>query len=188
MIEPWTTLDRTQRGDYRIFSVRQDVNRSPATGQAHDFYVIEAPDWVNVVPVTPDGQIVAVRQYRHGTGTVTLEIPGGMMDPDDPDPLAAGAREMREETGYAAERLIDLGPVAPNPSLQNNRCHTALALGATRAGPQRLDGTEDIEVVLLDPSEVPGLIARGVITHALVVAAFYLFEHYVRAHPGVLPG
>lgn len=185
-IEPWTTLGHEPQGDYRVFSVRQDLARSPETGREHDFYVIESSDWINVIPMTPDGQIVCVRQFRHGTKEITLEVPGGMIDPEDDGPMAAGLRELREETGYTAERIVNLGAIAPNPALQNNRCYSALALGARPEGAQRLDGAEEIEVVLVDPEEVPGLVARGVITHALVVVAFYLFEHYVRAHPDVL--
>jgi 8-oxo-dGTP pyrophosphatase MutT (NUDIX family) len=145
----------------------------------HPFYVIEATDWVNIIPVTPEGQLVFIRQYRHGVREVTLEVPGGMVDPGETAAEAA-RREMHEETGYDTEQIIHLGGVAPNPAIQNNLCHSYLALDARPAGTQNLEGTEEIEVVLVDPAEVPGLIVSGQITHALVVTAFYLYDQYVK--------
>jgi len=181
MPEPWPLLNRSLRGDYRVFTVHEETSRAPATGTTHDFYVIDSPNWVNVVPVTSDGQLVFVRQYRHGTKAVTLEIPGGMVDPGDDGPAAAGLRELREETGYTSDQVIDLGVVEPNPAIQSNRCYTVLAPDAYRAGPPQPDGTEDLDVVLIDPATVPQRIRRGEITHALVVAAFYLYDAWRRA-------
>lgn len=178
MVEEWEKLDSAPQGHYRVFDVRKDVTRSPASGKEYDFYVIEAADWVNVIPLTPDGQVVCIRQYRHGTEEVTLEVPGGIVDPGDADPAAAAWREMREETGYDAEAMVPLGAVAPNPALQNNRCHTYLARGAYPNGAQALDGAEEIDVVLVNLEDVPALIAEGHITHALVVVAFYLLDRY----------
>ena len=180
MIEPWEPLESRPRGSYKVFDVRADRSRSRQTGREHEFYVIESSPWVNIIPLTADGRVVCVRQYRHGTREVTLEVPGGMVDPEDGSPRAAARREMREETGYDSDRLIDLGSVAPNPAIQNNRCHTYLALDARPAGHQRLDGAEEIEVVLIDPADVPGYIADGTISHALVVVAFYLYDQWRR--------
>jgi len=181
MPEPWPLLNRSLRGDYRVFTVHEETSRAPATGTTHDFYVIDSPNWVNVVPVTPAEQLVFVRQYRHGTKEVTLEIPGGMVDPGDDGPAAAGLRELREETGYTSDRLIDLGVVEPNPAIQSNRCYTLLAADAYRVGPPEPDGSEDLDVVLIDPATVPQRIRGGEITHALVVAAFYLYDAWRRA-------
>ncbi len=147
------------------------------SGSAHDFFVLDAPDWVNVIPLTPDNQVVCVRQYRAGTDTVTLEIPGGMIDPEDPTPTAAAAREMREETGYLADRYESLGAVDPNPAIQSNRCHTICAIDAYRGGPQNLEGSEVIDVELVDLSDIPSLITTGRITHSLVITAFYLLDN-----------
>ena len=183
LIGPWQRIATEPQGHYRVFDVRQDRSRSPRTGRTHTFYVIESPAWVNIIPLTPDGQIVFIRQYRHGTGEVTLEVPGGMVDPHDAAPADAARREMMEETGYDAETVVDLGSVAPNPAIQNNRCYTYLALDAWEAGPQRLEGAEEVEVVLVDPADVPHLVMSGQISHALVVVAFYLFDQYRAAHP-----
>jgi ADP-ribose pyrophosphatase len=183
MIEPWNKLDSTPQGDYYVFNVRQDRVRAPEGG-THDFYVIESNDWVNVIPLTADGQVVCIRQFRHGTEAVTLEIPGGMVDPGE-SPAAAAARELLEETGYEAEAIVPLGAVDPNPAIQNNRCHTYLAKGACRVAEQALDGTEDIDVDLVDLDAIPRLITSGRITHALVVVAFYLFDqhHHTEKRP-----
>ena len=180
MIKPWERLSSARRGDYRVFTVREDESRSPQTGRPHSFYVIESSDWVNVIPVTPEGELVFIKQYRHGTAEITLEVPGGLVDPGETAAQAA-RREMREETGYDADELVYLGEVAPNPAIQNNVCCTYLARNARPIGPQRLEGTEEIEVVLVDPTDVPALVAQRKITHALVVVAFYLYDYFQRA-------
>ncbi len=95
MIRPWKKLRSTPIGDFRIFKLRSDVCLSPRTGKEHDFYVLDSVNWVNVLAVTPDRQLVMVEQYRHGSNTVELEIPGGMMDPGETDPVVAAVRELR---------------------------------------------------------------------------------------------
>src|ERR1700722_17745470 len=100
MIQPWKKIDSKPAGDFRIFTVRSERKISPRTDAEHSFYVIDSVDWVNVIAVTPDDQLVMIEQYRHGTDTVELEIPGGMIDAHDASPAAAGIRELREETGY----------------------------------------------------------------------------------------
>ncbi|MDX1548024.1 MAG: NUDIX hydrolase [Rhodothermales bacterium] len=179
MIEPWESVDAQPRGDYKVFRVREERRRSPQTGEAHPFFVIEAGDWINIIPLTDEGQVVCIRQYRHGREEVTLEVPGGMVDAGE-TPEQAARREMREETGYEAGEIVYLGAVAPNPAIQDNLCHSFLALGARAAGPPRPEGTEIIEVTHVDAAAVPGLIVEGQITHALTVTAFYYFEHWQR--------
>jgi 8-oxo-dGTP pyrophosphatase MutT (NUDIX family) len=115
-----------------------------------------------------------VQQYRHGTRSVTLEIPGGLIDPND-SPEEAARRELLEETGYRGESLISLGAVHPNPAIQNNLCHTFLARNVYRASKQNQDEREDIEVVVMPLLEIPRLIREGTITHSLVIVAFYRF-------------
>lgn len=170
MVEHWEKLCGKLLADYRIMRVRQDRSRSPRTGAEHDFIVLEMVNWINIVPVTVAGRVVMIRQYRHGTGEVGLEIPGGVIDPGE-DPLAAAGRELREETGYEAAEIAAIGQVAPNPAIQDNRCYSFIARGAYRAGVQELDAGEDIEVVEIARQEIPQLIETGEINHGLVIVA-----------------
>ena len=172
--ELWKILSSTREKGYRVFNLRTDRARSPRTGEAYDFFVIESSDWVNVIPLTPDNRVVLIEQYRHGTREITLEIPGGLINDHD-TPAAAASRELREETGYREEDLISLGWVHPNPAIQGNRCYTFVAKNVVLEGSQMLDEKEDIEVVLYPLREIPGLIRGGAIKHSLVIAAFYRF-------------
>jgi 8-oxo-dGTP pyrophosphatase MutT (NUDIX family) len=176
---PWPTLSSRPIADYHILKVRMDRCESPRTGKAHDFVVIETADWVNVVAITPDEQVVLIEQYRFGRQSVTLEIPGGMIDAGESQ-LAAGQRELLEETGYTARSFTLLGSVEPNPAFQNNRCYTVLAEGAMRdeKSAQHLDEKEDIGVSLQPLSSIPRLLRDGAITHALVWTAFQQLDLY----------
>ncbi|MBU6281450.1 NUDIX hydrolase [bacterium] len=175
-IRPWERLESETVWNCRVFSLRRDRSRSPRTGDDHDFFVLDACDWVNVVPITPDDRVVLVRQYRHGVADFTLEIPGGMVDPEDESPQHAARREMLEETGYDSDDVVPLGQIHPNPAIQGNRCHTFLARGATLVAKPSFDGTEEAEVELVPVEDLPRLVAEGVISHALVVVAFYWHE------------
>jgi len=170
----WKVISSNRDKSYRVFSLRTDRAVSPRTGRDHDFFILESSSWVNVIPITPQGDVVLVRQYRHGTRDITLEIPGGLVEKKDTPEMAA-VRELHEETGYRASEMISLGSVHPNPAIQNNQCYTFLARDVSLAGEQHQDEKEDIEVLILPLSEIPRLIRNGDITHALVLAAFYRF-------------
>jgi 8-oxo-dGTP pyrophosphatase MutT (NUDIX family) len=172
MIQPWKQISWESLIRTRVFDLLRRIATSPRTGRDCEFFLLDTPDWVNIVPVTPDGELVLVRQYRHGTDEVTLEIPGGMVDPGDPSAEAAARRELWEETGYRASRLRPVGWVHPNPAIQNTRCHTFVAEEAIAAGAPEPDGEEDLEVVRVPLGRVPALVAEGSITHALVICAF----------------
>jgi 8-oxo-dGTP pyrophosphatase MutT (NUDIX family) len=172
--QPWTLLSSELSKSCRIFDLRTDRACSPRTGQTHDFFVIESSSWVNIIPLTADNHVVMVRQYRHGTHEVTLELPGGLVESGD-SPASAALRELQEETGYRAGTAIPLGYVHPNPALQNNRSYSFLAENVYATGVQKQDEREDIAVVLEPLADIPRLIKEGVITHALVIAAFYRY-------------
>ena len=170
----WRRNDHQRVHDCGIFSLDRVKFTPPEGGVARPFYVLDLPDCVNVIALTADGRVPMVRQYRFGIESLTLEIPGGMCDPNE-QPLDAAKRELREETGYESDDWTTLGWVHPNPPLQNNRCHTFLARGAKKAGEPRLDPNERIEQELLPLAEIQRKMAQGEITHALVLAAFQLY-------------
>lgn len=172
--EPWPRVRTERLGDFRIFGVRRDFLRMPRTGEVLDRFVLEMPDWVNVVPVLPDGRLVLVEQFRPGTGEITLEFPAGIIDPGE-DACTAGLRELEEETGYRAESCRVLGTVAPNPALQDNRLSVVLASGCTATGQSAFDEGEDLTVRVVERAEVARLISAGEITHALTIVAWHLY-------------
>ena len=178
MIKPWKCIRSGPSRSFRVFSIRTDTTLSPRTGKEHDFYVIESRDWINIIPLTDDHQVVMVRQYRHGSREVTLEIPGGLVDPGD-TPEKAATRELLEETGHQAKKWMKIGVVNPNPALFNNRCHTFLARNINRVTDPKPDQTEDIEVVFVPLAKIPELILKGEIDHAMVINAFtwYFFRY-----------
>jgi 8-oxo-dGTP pyrophosphatase MutT (NUDIX family) len=180
MIKPWQKLRSEPAGDFRIFTIRSERRRSPRTEEDHDFYVIDCANWVNVVAITSDHQVVMIEQFRHGSNTIELEIPGGMMDPEDQSPVAAGLRELREETGYEGRNGRIIGEVFPNPAIMSNTCFTVLVENCTCVHPVQFDHGEDLITRLVPLPEVPLLVTQGKIRHCLVVAAFYYFELWRR--------
>lgn len=159
--------------DFTIFVTRTLDVLDPRNGTAYVRTVIEAPDWVNVVAVTEQGELVLVRQFRFGTWANTLEIPGGMVDGKEDVQLAA-ARELEEETGYRPARMTKLGESHPNPAIFSNRLHSYLAEGCVKVHDGAPDGAEDLQVVIVPRGELPALVQSGQITHSLVLAALYL--------------
>ena len=173
-VHAWATLSEKTLVSCPIFDLVQRRLRHPVRGSGGDFYILKTNDWVNVIPVTPDFQVVMVRQYRFGIEELSWEIPGGIMDAGE-DPIAAGGRELREETGYATDMFHLIGRVAANPAIMDNACHFVWAEGVEKEGGQQWDEHEEIETQLFPVDEVFAMASRGEIKHSLVVAALFHF-------------
>ena len=152
-----------------LFRLRKERFQSRQSDKVHDFYVIHLTDAVHVVALTPDGEVLLVRQFRAGSGRDSLEIPGGLVDPGE-DPCAAGARELREETGYAGDPPELLGTLWSNPSLVTSRISTIVIRNARLVAEPDHDHHEELTVERVPSREIPRLIREGRIDHALVVA------------------
>ena len=180
MIKPWQKLSSRDIADFHIFKLRGDRKISPRTGTEHEFLVLESRDWVNVIALTSDQQMVMIEQYRHGSNTVELEIPGGAMDSHETTPVATAARELREETGFEGENARILGRVFANPAIMSNTCYTVLIENCRCLHPVEFDQGEDLATRMVPIADVPALVAAGKINHSLVVVALYYFDLWKR--------
>jgi len=177
--ETWTAVSSREMADCRVFKVREDTSRRDSDGAESTFFVVENPDWANIVAITKNKEIVLIEQFRHGTASMILEIPGGMIDGDE-DPLAAGSRELIEETGYSPGRMIAIGRSFPNPAIQNNTIHHYLALDCEKTADVAFDDHESIVTCLVPLSELENLVHNGEITHSLAITAIYYAQRYLR--------
>ena len=183
VLKKWRRLRAEPVGSFRVFDVDRVLLEDGAGKDRGDAYVMRCRDWCNVVAITPDDEIVLIWQYRFGTDALSLEIPGGIIDAGEA-PEHAALRELREETGYEAERLELLVVVEPNPALQDNRCHAFVAHGARPTAATKFDAMEELETVLLPRSQLAALLDSGQVTHSLVHGAL---EAYLRKHPPPRP-
>lgn len=175
----WSLLESEQVADCRVFTVKRNLSRNEGRkkGTEFSFYVIKPFNWINIIPVTSEGNVVMVKQFRHGIRELTLEVPGGMVDPGEA-PAVAAAREMLEETGYASDEIIHLGTNHPNPALQDNVCDSFVALNVRKVQEPVFDSTEDIDIVHVPLERIPEMIRKGDIMHALVITAFHMYDLY----------
>jgi 8-oxo-dGTP pyrophosphatase MutT (NUDIX family) len=167
----------------RILDLQRVPFHHPRRDARRDFVVVAAPDWVNVLAHTTDDRLVLVNQFRYGIDAFSWEIPGGVIDPGE-DPVAAGVRELREETGYVGENARLLASVHPNPAFLNNRCHLVLVERCRPLAALAWDPDEEIEVAAAPVEEVLARARRGEITHSLVLDALFFFEPLWRAGRG----
>lgn len=176
MIEPWKLLNRKHVGDFKIFDITVDRKANPRNGYEHDFYIMHPPGWVNIVPITTNNEFVLVEQFRHGSETVEIELPGGVMDPEDASPVETAIRELREETGYEGQNARIIGEVFSNPAIQSNKTSTVLIEDCELRHDIELDPGEDLNTKVAPFAEVERMAANGIFRHSLVVAALYHYE------------
>lgn len=182
-IEPWFELLTELQLDCPVFKVERSTARSPVDASEHRFFRLQAPDWAQIVPVTGNGEIVMVRQYRHGSRSVGLEIPAGQVDLGETAAQAA-ARECLEETGYRAGELTPLIDINPNPALFANRLYAFYTLDVQQVDEIQNTATEQTEVVLVPRAEIPELLRSGAIDHALVALTLWRFLDAEDGHGG----
>jgi 8-oxo-dGTP pyrophosphatase MutT (NUDIX family) len=169
-----------ERRDHRILRIGEDVFADPRDGEERSRVVIDADDWCNVVPLTARGDVVLVKQFRFGNREVSLELPGGVVDEGE-DAAQSAARELEEETGYRAGRVVHLGTYSPNPAHFSNRVHAFVALDCERVDDGHPDSAEDLRVEVVPRERVAELARDGTIQHALILATIALatFKGYL---------
>lgn len=148
---------------------------SPDGSKNYRFFTLSAPEWANIIPVTDDGKVILVKQYRPGIDQVTAEVPGGVMDLTDQHFQEGALRELEEETGYSpisGARVESLGWAYPNPATHNNRVHFFIAGPVQKKKVQKLDYSEEVEVLEVPIAEIPNWIAEGKISHSLILNGF----------------
>lgn len=174
----WPRERSEAAAEFRNFRVRRDWNRSPRDGELRDFYVLEMPDWVQIVAVTAEGRLVLVEQFRQGVRRVTLEFPAGVMEPGE-DPVAAAARELAEETGYRGGEPLVIGELDANTALQSNRLFIVLIEGCCATGERDQDAGEVIRTREVEPAEVDELIAASRFRDAYGTVAWDRYRRYL---------
>lgn len=174
-IKKWAI--ETEKIEYQtpIFTLKRRKSNSRIREHSADFYIIEAPDWVNILAITKNREVILVRQYRHGIDEITLEIPGGAVDREDTNPQSAARRELLEETGYSSDHWEHLGTVSSNPAIFTNYCHFYLATGCERITDQQLDPNEEIQISVMPLEQFLADVRDGAIHHSLIVAAVAQF-------------
>ncbi|MEP7051443.1 MAG: NUDIX hydrolase [Pseudomonadota bacterium] len=169
----WQVLSDTPLISHRWLEVREQRVRLANGHEIAQFHLIHGPSWASVLCLTTDGHVILVRQYRHGLGGPSLELPAGVMDGAE-SPMAAARRELREETGFSAPEFVPLLQVAPEPARNTTRAHFFFARGAERVAELALDSSEELEVVLVSVPELFELIDQGVMVHAAHIGAILL--------------
>lgn len=172
----WKILTRERVLHSNVFDIFVEKAICPRNGKIGNFHVINCPrSWVNIAAVTKHDELVMVRQYRHGTKKFELETPGGCIEKGE-DPVIAGIRELREETGYAGENARIIGKVSPNPALQGNFCYAMLIENVEKTTDTEFDDGEDIFTIRIPYKKVKELVLSGELNHGLVLNTLMFYE------------
>ncbi|HRP01036.1 MAG TPA: NUDIX hydrolase [Candidatus Kapabacteria bacterium] len=176
MITKWETVENKKVADLFIFDAYIKKRKNPVTNEYGSFTVLQSNNWVNIIPITKDKEIILIEQYRHGTDSITLEIPGGLIENGEA-PLSAAKRECTEETGYSSKSdIIQTGVSYPNPAYQSNQCFSFVWFDCEYSIEQKLDRHEIINIHKHTFSEVKSMIENGTINHSVILTAFYYFS------------
>jgi len=183
LAKPWRVLESTVTYKDPWITLRSDRCAREGGREIHPYHVLEFPDWVLMVALTPEHDIVLVREYRHGVRKILLGLPSGAVESTDPDPRSAAERELREETGYTVDRVIQIGTMFANPPRQNNAMSVFLGYGARRSETQQLDENEDIDIVPVNFVKFLGQVRtkQDIVLGATVVASVLLAASYLLA-------
>ncbi|NSW88630.1 NUDIX hydrolase [bacterium] len=177
-MKKWKIEDKTLLKNLKIFDLFEYKLVSPYSNEKKErfnFYVLNSVDWINILPITKSGKVVFVEQYRAGTDSITLELPGGMADKNE-SPIDSAKRELFEETGFSNGEWSKLGYVNPNPAILNNRCHTFLALDVEEISKPQNAGSEYTQIKFVDLKDLDKMVIEGKITHSLVINAIYWYN------------
>ena len=177
----WVIEKRVSMFRTGIFELKKLSCTHPGKNESHDFFIINAPDWINMVALDTEGRFITVNQHRLGTDARTIETPAGLIEPGE-DPLDAARRELLEETGYEAESITLMKKLSANPAIMNNYIYFYRATGCRRVAEQDLDRAEDIEVRLYPERQIRAMLENGDIDHSIIVTALGLY--FNSAGPG----
>lgn len=177
----WTTDSSKYLVNDRFLKLRADTCTTPQGGIVDTYYVMELADWVNCLAIDTDGNVVALRHYRHGVGKHLLELPGGVIDPQDTSPKEAAARELEEEAGYTGGTFYAVGVGYPNPANHTNRVHSFLAVGGSMTHTQNLEVGETITVEKITfPELLTQMSTPGMVFSSLYIATMFYAVNFIR--------
>lgn len=173
----WEELNREHLVDCRVFQVYKKRFQHSQTQKESDFFVIDCNDWVQVLALTPERELIMVNQFRYGSKTHSWEVPGGIIDDADGDPITAGERELLEETGYAGKNARLIGWVYSNPAILSNRSHFVLIENCELVATQSWDEHEEIEIKIVPLEQALEMARTGKISHTIALNALFKLQN-----------